>query len=208
MIEVWDPVVRLGHWVLVGGFLTAYLTEGEPEWLHTGAGYAVAATVGLRVVWGFIGPQHARFTDFVRAPRHALAYLSGLASGSAPRFVGHNPAGGLMALALLASLGATAFTGMAMIAQEGEGPLAPFMGPAATASVAIVSPALADDHEWSEHRDGRSGSETGEGWEEAHELFANLTLILMALHLFGVIASSLAHRENLVRAMIDGRKAT
>jgi cytochrome b len=208
MIQVWDPVVRIGHWVLVAGFLTCYLTEGEPEWLHVNAGYAVALVIILRVVWGFVGPGHARFSDFVRAPGEALTYVKGLLSGSARRFIGHNPAGGLMAVALLASLGATTYTGMAMLAQEGEGPLASVMGP--TAQVAVVSPALADDDEHEEHREhgGEAGghSEAGEQWEEIHEVFANLTLALMALHILGVIASSTAHRENLVRAMIDGRK--
>jgi cytochrome b len=205
MIQVWDPVVRIGHWVLVAGFLTCYLTEGEPEWLHNNVGYLIAVTVILRLVWGFIGPKHARFTDFVRGPGAAIGYIKDEMGGSAKRFIGHNPAGGLMALALLASLGATTFTGMAMLAQEGEGPLASVMGP--TAQVAVVSPALADEDEHEEHREHGGGhGEAGEQWEEVHEFFANLTLALMALHILGVVFSSLAHRENLVRAMIDGRK--
>jgi len=205
MIQVWDPVVRIGHWVLVAGFLTCYLTEGEPEWLHNNVGYLIAITVILRLVWGFIGPKHARFTDFVRGPGAAIGYIKDEMGGSAKRFIGHNPAGGLMALALLASLGATTFTGMAMLAQEGEGPLASVMGP--TAQVAVVSPALADEDEHEEHREHGGGhGEAGEQWEEIHEFFANLTLALMALHIMGVIASSLAHRENLVRAMVHGRK--
>ncbi|WP_299437443.1 cytochrome b/b6 domain-containing protein [uncultured Rhodospira sp.] len=208
MMQVWDPVVRIGHWVLVGGFLICYLTEGEPEWLHNNVGYLVAITVILRLVWGFIGPKHARFSDFVRGPGAALGYLRDELSGKAKRFIGHNPAGGLMALALLASLGATTYTGMAMLAEEGEGPLASVMGP--TAQVAVVGPALADEDEHEEY--GEHGGETGghgeagEQWEEIHEFFANTTLVLMALHILGVIASSTAHRENLVRAMIDGRK--
>jgi cytochrome b len=208
MIQVWDPIVRIGHWVLVAGFLICYLTEGEPEWLHVNAGYAVAITVVLRLAWGFIGPKHARFSDFVRSPGAALNYLKGVLGGAGKRYIGHNPAGGLMAVALLASLGATTFTGMAMLAEEGEGPLASVMGP--TAQVAVVSPAFADDDEegeYGEHGGGREGGgEGGEQWEEIHEVFANLTLALMILHILGVMMSSMAHRENLVRAMIDGRK--
>lgn len=208
-IQVWDPVVRIGHWVLVAGFLTAYLTEGEPEWLHTWAGYAVAVTVILRVIWGFIGPQHARFGDFVRGPVAAWDYIKGIPTGTAKRFIGHNPAGGLMAVAMLASLGATTYTGMAMLAQEGEGPLARFMGPAATAQVEVIGPAYADEDEYGAYGEGRArgeGGEAGEQWEELHEVLANLTLVLMLLHVTGVLVSSMAHNENLVRAMIDGRK--
>jgi cytochrome b len=85
-LQVWDPVVRIGHWVIVAAFAVAYLTKGEPEWLHTYAGYAIATTVLIRVVWGFVGPGHARFTDFVRGPGAVFGYLRALATGkSKPR---------------------------------------------------------------------------------------------------------------------------
>jgi len=214
-IKVWDPFVRIGHWVLVGGFLVCYLTEGEPEWLHEWSGYAVAVTVILRVIWGFIGPKYARFSDFVRSPVAALEYMKGAFSGSGKqRFIGHNPAGGLMAVAMLLSLGGATYSGMAMIAAEGEGPLASFMGPQAAIEMSVVAPALADDdeHERQEHGgvSGAGGERGGEGageqWEGIHEFFANLTLVLMILHIMGVVTSSLAHKENLVRSMIHGRK--
>jgi cytochrome b len=204
-LMVWDRLVRVGHWVLVGGFAIAYLTEGEPEWLHTWAGYAIAATVALRVVWGFVGPRRARFSDFVTGPRQALAYLKGLLNGTAPRFVGHSPAGGLMAVALLAALAGTTWTGMMLYAQEeNAGPLAPWYGggTAAIEAPALVSSALADDDD----HDGRHGGERGESVEELHETFANATLLLALLHVAGVVVASRAHDENLVRAMIDGRK--
>jgi cytochrome b len=206
-IMVWDRVVRVGHWVLVGGFAVAYLTgEDGPEGLHVWAGYAIGATVLLRVVWGFVGPEKARFSDFVTGPGRALAYLQELLKGTAPRHVGHSPAGGLMAVVLLAMLAGTVWTGMILYAQEeNAGPLAPWYGGgvAAVEMPSLIAPALADEDE----REDRDGHERGgDTVEELHELFANATLFLAILHVAGVIVASRAHHENLVRGMIDGRK--
>ncbi|SDH20946.1 cytochrome b/b6 domain-containing protein [Roseospirillum parvum] len=210
-VPVWDPLVRIGHWVLVGGFLIAYLTEGEPEAVHVWAGYAVALTVAIRVVWGFIGPRHALFADFVRSPITAARYLKDELTGSARRFIGHNPAGGLMAVALLVCLAGTAWTGMGLYAvEEGKGPLAGMVSQQqAGLELAVVSPAMADDdeHEYGAREDhGKSHGEGEEVWEEWHEVFANLTLALMVLHILGVMVSSTTHKENLVQSMITGRK--
>lgn len=64
-VGVWDPLVRLGHWILVAAFAIAYVTEGEPIGLHSWAGYAIAITVLTRILWGIVGPRRARFADFV-----------------------------------------------------------------------------------------------------------------------------------------------
>ncbi|HMB12522.1 MAG TPA: cytochrome b/b6 domain-containing protein [Roseovarius sp.] len=189
---VWDPLIRLGHWGLVVAFATAYLTEGEPEWLHTYAGYAIAGIVGLRVIWGFVGPRRARFSDFVTGPGRVLAYLKGLLTGQSERHLGHSPAGGAMTVALLVALAATALTGMGnLAAEEGRGPLA-----------GIV--AQASDH--GAGHDDHDEDDGAELWEESHEIAANLTLVLIFLHLGGVALASYAHRENLARAMVTGRK--
>jgi len=193
-IRVWDPIVRIGHWVLVAAFATAFLTEGEPEWLHTTAGYAIAVTVALRLAWGFVGPEHARFSGFVTGPAAVWTYLRGLPSGRSKRHLGHSPAGGAMTVALLIMLGVTAVSGMGTLAaEEGRGPLA-----------GIVASSSA--HDQGVYHDDDDHDEAGELWEEVHEVAANLSLVLVFLHLGGVAIASYAHRENLVRAMITGRK--
>lgn len=113
-VKVWDPFVRLFHWSLAALFVAAYATGDESERAHVIIGYAIMALLVLRVVWGFVGPPHARFADFVRSPREVWAYLCDMASFSARRYLGHNPAGGAMIVALLATLSFTGATGYLM----------------------------------------------------------------------------------------------
>ena len=216
-VKVWDPLVRIGHWVLAGGFLVAYLTAEENTDIHVVAGYVVAAVVATRLVWGVVGSRHARFANFVRGPGAVFGYFGGLFTGRAKRTVGHNPAGAAMIIALLIGVGGTATSGMALYAvEEGKGPLAGFISVSAAPSASQGAEAESFEDEESEHQDRSAARATtaGEGhendaeevYEDVHKAFVNFTLLLIALHIVGVIASSLAHRENLVRAMITGRK--
>ncbi len=164
-VKVWDPAVRVFHWSLAASFALAWLSAEGWETLHLWAGYAAAGLIAFRLVWGFVGTRHARFSDFLRSPAEVRAYLGDMLKGRERRHLGHNPAGGAMILALIAAMGATCLTGWTMTLQG-----------------------------------------LGEVMEGPHELFANLLLILVIGHLAGVLFSSLSHRENLVKAMVTGRK--
>jgi cytochrome b len=203
-IRVWDPIVRIGHWVLVVGFFTAYFTGDEFFQQHLWAGYAVAATVAIRIVWGVIGPKHARFSSFVRSPAVVFAYVSDLVKGRGKRHVGHNPAGGAMIVALLISLAGTAGTGMALYAvEDNKGPLAGIFTAAPQQAEPAYTGARGDEDDEEEAGEHAGGEDI---WEGLHSVFVYLTLGLVALHVGGVVFSSLAHKENLVRAMVTGRK--
>jgi len=180
-VRVWDPLVRLFHWSLVAAFATAFIVEDDLLGVHVWAGYLVLTLIAVRLLWGVVGTRHARFTDFVRGPRQVLGYIRDAVRLQAPRHLGHNPAGGAMVVALLLLVGLTGLTGMALYgAQELSGPMATLM--------ASTPPGV------------------GDALEETHEVLANLTLGFIVLHVLGVLFSSLAHRENLVRAMVTGRK--
>ena len=208
-VKVWDLFVRVGHWSLVVLFFTAYFTEGEPVWLHSWAGYLIFGYVVLRSIWGLVGPKHARFSDFLYAPSAVVAYLKGLFTGHAERHLGHSPAGGVMVVALLAALLLTTVSGMATLAEEeGQGPLAPILAEADAGALAFVSPARADEDDEDEEHEERDGgeSESESQFEELHELFGTIALVLVILHILGVIAAMVAHGDNLVGAMITGLK--
>ncbi len=207
-VHVWDPVVRIGHWVLVVAFAVAYVVE-KPLLLHVWAGYLVGGVVVLRIVWGVVGPRHARFSDFVCGPATAFAYLRKLLLFHARRYLGHSPAGGIMIVALLISLAATVATGLALYgAEKHAGPLQGLFAQvtAPPPPTAFVAPARAGEDSHDVARRGNAEDTGGEFLEGAHELFANLTLILVALHVAGVLLASAAHRENLVLAMFTGDK--
>lgn len=180
-IKVWDPLLRIFHWSLVSLFLFAFITEDDFLDLHVIAGYIIIGLILFRLIWGVIGPRHARFSNFVKSPSQVKSYLKDVLLFRAKRYLGHNPAGGAMVIALLVSIVMTVFFGMLTYgAMEFSGPLA--------GMVSGVSDTLA------------------EGFEEVHEFFANFTLFLVGLHVIGVVVASLQHRENLVQSMIDGYK--
>lgn len=110
-VKVWDPLVRIFHWSLVLCFTVAWISADEWQDLHEWAGYTVAALVLLRIVWGLTGPRYARFSQFVRSPSEVVKYLRAMRSGRETRYIGHNPAGGMMVLALLLSLSLLTLSG-------------------------------------------------------------------------------------------------
>ena len=196
-VQVWDPFVRIAHWTVAVGFFVAYLTE-DAKIVHVWAGYIVGALVFARIVWGFVGPRHARFSDFTTGPIAATRYLWDLVRARAKRYVGHSPAGGAMVIALLAFLAATVVTGLVRYAEEdAAGPLAPLY--AQTSSIGGAQTVEDDENQVGE-RGGRSA------FSESHEVIASITLGLVVFHVLGVILASFVHHENLARAMINGRK--
>ncbi len=113
-IRVWDPVIRTFHWFVALGVLAELTVLREIKTAHLYVGYAVAVVLGLRILWGLIGTRHARFVDFVPSPPRLLDYLKRLRDGSEPRYVGHNPAGAVMMLFLMALIAIMGVTGWMM----------------------------------------------------------------------------------------------
>lgn len=169
-MKVWDPLVRLCHWGVAAGVAVSWATSGiwlgQQRW-HERVGYTIAALVAARLVWGFVGSRHARFSDFVRGWRNTLAYARRLLAGTEERHLGHNPLGGWMAMALWAAVAGTCATG------------------------------------WLFTTDAFFGVE----WvESCHKVLARTVVALVPLHVAGVFFTSWRHRENLVSAMVTGRK--
>lgn len=109
-IKVWDLPLRLYHWLMALAVLTSVIT-GELggnliDW-HGRVGLLLLGLLVFRLVWGFVGSTHARFSSFFPTLKRISAYLKGQWQG-----IGHNPFGALSALALLATLAALVTTGL------------------------------------------------------------------------------------------------
>jgi cytochrome b len=230
-LPVWDIGIRLFHWTLVTLFIVSYLS-GDQHDLHTWSGYAVIGLLGFRLFWGFFGSRHARFADFLYPPRAVWQYLAGLLRRKPPHYAGHNPAGGWMVFLLLTTLLAVCYSGLEALADEGDGPLAKIhielIAPAyAHGGETHASPTVKQPEQTApDNAPVQQGveviqaapavvlpapvAETPAGdekfWSALHHQLVNVMLWLIAVHITGVIVSSILHRENLVAAMLHGRK--
>ncbi|GJG94855.1 cytochrome b/b6 domain-containing protein [Cupriavidus pauculus] len=165
-IRVWDLAVRFTHWS-VAAIVFYDVIDDSGDLLHRQLGYVAAGLVLFRIVWGFVGTEHARFGAWLPRPAGVLAYGRALLHGRAPRFVSHTPLGAVMMLATWTLILALAITGW-------MSRLDPF---------------------W------------GEDWPiDIHRWLSNTLLGLVAVHVVAAIAMSLKGRENLIAAMLTGRK--
>jgi cytochrome b len=179
-VLVWDLPTRVFHWTLVVCFISAMAT-GDPDRfrdLHVYFGYVVLGLICFRIFWGFAGSRYARFKAFQYGPRAAIAYAADVMASRADRHVGHNPAGSV-AIYLLLALGLViGVTGIVVQgAEEAQG----------------MFRSLAD-------------RPLGEFAKSLHQGLAWTMLALVLVHIGGVVVESVAHRENLARAMFTGQK--
>lgn len=178
--RVWDLPTRLVHWGWVGLFAFSWWSAEthRMEW-HRWSGYAVLTLLLFRLYWGFAGGSTARFADFVRGPRAFLAYLKTLHQRPGLVSAGHNPMGGWSVLLLLALLLLQTGSGLFAVDTDGieSGPLARYVS-----------------------------FGTGRDLAGLHELSFDLLLAAVGLHLAAIAFYGLYKRENLVAAMLSGRK--
>lgn len=181
-VKVWDLFIRCFHWTLVLGFATAFISgEVHAAALHVWVGYALCALLLARIYWGFKGSEYARFRSFFFSVNETLEYVRSMFKGHPKHYFGHNPAGALMVFALLGLLTFIFVSGLLTLGTiDFEGPLL------------FLANLVSDDASYA--------------FRHLHEFLPIVGLVLVALHILGVIAGSLQHKENLVRAMLTGKK--
>ena len=181
-IRVWDPAVRVFHWLLVAALavaaITGFLLGMDTLAWHLVGGTTIAVLLLFRFVWGVLGGTYARFTRFLPVPATVLAHVRALRGGPHERHLGHNPLGALMVVALLGVLVLIVLTGTLTLGGVfKQGPLRAFT------SYAV-------------------------GWQayNLHNFFGVVVLCMVGAHVLGVAYESWRGRENLLRAMLTGQK--
>jgi cytochrome b len=112
-VKVWDLALRLFHWTLVIAIAVAFLSSEEDSALndwHVVSGWVAAVLIVFRLVWGFMGGEHSRFSDFIR-PFSIPHHVAALARGQREPTLGHNPLGAVAVVVLLALTAITVWTG-------------------------------------------------------------------------------------------------
>lgn len=178
---VWDLPTRIFHWALALLIFLAWFTAEVQENLerHALVGQTILMLVVFRILWGFVGGRHARFTDFVKHPKAAFAHLAELRGPGQPHDAGHNAAGGWMVVLLLGLVGLQASTGL-------------FVSDGILFDAPLYSTV---------------SSGTSELLRRVHGVNFNILLAAIVLHVLAVAVYLVWKRQNLVRPMVTGRKA-
>lgn len=178
--RLWDAPTRLVHWALVGlvAFSWWSAENGHMAW-HRYSGYTVLGLLVFRIFWGFFGSSTAKFSSFVKLPGAVVAYSRTLFRRRAAGLPGHNPLGGWFVVAMLLALVAQVGFGLFAVDIDGleSGPLSQYVD-----------------------------FDTGRRFAGWHELSFNILLALIALHLAAVVFYLVYKRDNLIAAMITGRR--
>lgn len=178
-VRTWDLPVRIFHWGLAASFATAWITTGDRYlYFHLFAGTLVAGLLLFRLLWGWLGEPNTRFRDFAFGWKRVWGYIRDLIGRRPQRFIGHNPAGAWAIWLMLVLLLSLVITGAVTLGgEERHGPFAGWM----RFSIGVT----------------------------VHQVHATLAWVMVGVigvHLLGVLAESLLHRENLVASMVSGRK--
>lgn len=139
-ILVWDAPVRVFHWLSVLSFAGAYLSAESERWrlVHVTLGYTLVGLIAFRLIWGVVGTRYARFGNFVRGPSAVMRYVRSMLQRQPEHHIGHNPAGALAIVALLALGGLIGVTGWASYNEVGGEWISELHDLAANAMLALV----------------------------------------------------------------------
>ena len=87
--------------------------------LHVASGYTALGLVAFRLLWGFVGTRYARFSGFALGAGAFRRYVTSLVRGAPEHYVGHNPVGSYVIVAMLVLAVLTGLTGFLTLQEIG-----------------------------------------------------------------------------------------
>ncbi len=186
-VRTWDLPTRLFHWTLVALVISAYVSfrfaealgDHQLKW-HRANGMAIITLLTWRILWAFAGSSTSRIATFAYSPNAAARYAIDLMAGRKRRFLGHNPLGAYVVIALVALAVTQASLGLFTVEHNDitAGPL-----------YRLVS---------------EDATKLASRWHRI--LFYNVLLPAIALHITANLLYTFVKREPLIQAMVTGRK--
>ncbi len=182
IVKVWDIFIRIFHWSLAFGFMALIATaQLELYEVHVPLGQFLMVMLTARILYGFVGPKQARFLSFLYSPGAAIRYLKSMKTDKPEHYIGHNPAASFVMLGLIFGVYFAGILGMfALGVSEGAGPFASLVSawPEATQDMLV----------------------------EAHHILPKLLILLVLAHFYGIFMHNKVYKDNIIKAMIDGKK--
>jgi cytochrome b len=177
--DVWDPMLRCFHWLLVVLFLLSWWSEGRDIRTHIVSGTLLFGLLLFRLIWGVVGERNALFASFYPSLSSIQQHGRELLHFKSGNYIAHTPIGSVMIFILFSALIVLSGTGMGLLGLQ--------MGLGIFAHLSLTFESelfIQTIHHWS---------------------FIVLQF-LVAIHLLGVLLESWLQQCNLVMAMINGKK--
>ncbi len=178
---IWSVPTRVFHMMFGALILAAYFSGDEDHLLniHASLGYAVGVLVLYRIIWGFIGPQYSRFSDFPLSIKALKEFALNIFNHK--KYAGHNPAASFVMISMLVVVILTVITGVLTYGiQEGRGILS-FLNSPYFKEMKL--------------------------FKEIHEFFSTLLMLLIGAHLGGVIFDRLIDKKtDTLGSIVNGHK--
>ena len=178
---IWSLPTRVFHMMFAAFIVAAFLSGDEDNLLniHASLGYAIGVLVIYRIIWGFIGPRYSRFSDFSLSIKELKEFAFNIFNHK--KYAGHNPAASFVMLSMLVVVVLTVVTGVLTYGiQEGRGILG-FLNTPYFKEMDL--------------------------FEEVHEFFSTLLMVLIAAHLGGVAFDRLIDKKtDTLGSIVNGHK--
>ncbi len=179
---IWPWFNRASHILLILFFAACYLlADDDYISYHVAFGLSFGVVILFRVIWGYLGPKHSKFKDFNFKVADLKEYLLSPFSKT-KEYLGHNPASSYAIIAMIILAMLSIVSGLLYYGIEENHGIFSFLNSQLFKKMEL--------------------------FEELHELFANLLLGVIGVHIAGSLIDKFIKKGDAIESMVDGYKKT